>query len=153
MKVSKKFEYALRALLFMASRENEKTFLIKEIAQENGIPKKFLELILLELKNAGILASKRGVSGGYRFLLPPSQIMVLDVYRAIEGELEPTECIRMGEVDCESAVSAEWCSIRALMEGIKERIEDQMNKWSVKKMADFERELRAKSAENLIFHI
>jgi Rrf2 family protein len=153
MKVSKKLEYALRALLYMASRENEKTFLIKEIAEANGIPKKFLELILLELKNAGILTSKRGVSGGYRFFMPPSQIMALDVFRAIEGEVEPTECLRMGDAECEKAVSPDWCAIRALMEGIKERIEDQMGKWSIKKMADYERDLRAKSEENFIFHI
>jgi Rrf2 family protein len=74
MKVSKKLEYALRALIFMASREHEKIFLIKNIAALNGIPKKFLELILLELKNAGLLSSKRGVSGGYRFFIPRSKV-------------------------------------------------------------------------------
>ncbi len=153
MKVSKKFEYALRALLFMAGRENEKTFLIKDIAKANGIPKKFLELILLDLKNAGILTSKRGVSGGYRFYVPPADIAVLDVYRAIEGEVEPTECIRLGDVECETAILPEWCAIRALMGGIKELIEGQMGAWSIKKMADYERELRARSAENLVFHI
>ncbi len=153
MKVSKKLEYALRALIFMASREHEKIFLIKNIAELNGIPKKFLELILLELKNAGILSSKRGVSGGYRFFIPPSQISVLDVYRAIEGNIEPTECIRSGDADCESAVASEWCAIRALMEEVKVRLEDQMKKWSIKKMADLERELRSKSAESMMFHI
>lgn len=153
MKVSKKLEYAMRALIFMASREHEKNFLIKDIAALNGIPKKFLELILLELKNAGILSSKRGVSGGYRFFIPPSQISVLDVYRAIEGEVEPTECVRMGDADCESAVEPEWCAIRALMEDVKVRLEDEMKKWSIKKMADLERELRSKSAESMVFHI
>ncbi|NIS74103.1 MAG: Rrf2 family transcriptional regulator [Deltaproteobacteria bacterium] len=153
MKVSKKLEYALRALIFMASREHEKIFLIKNIASLNGIPKKFLELILLELKNAGILSSKRGVSGGYRFFTPPSQISVLDVYRAIEGEIEPTECVRRVDADCESAVEPEWCAIRALMEDVKVRLEDQMKKWSIKKMADLERELRSKSAESMVFHI
>ncbi|NIO15405.1 MAG: Rrf2 family transcriptional regulator [Deltaproteobacteria bacterium] len=153
MKVSKKFEYALRALLFMAGRENEKTFLIKDIAEANGIPKKFLELILLDLKNAGILTSKRGVSGGYRFFVPPAEVTVLDVYRAIEGEVEPTECIRLGNVECETAVSPECCAIRSLMGGIKELIEEEMGAWSIKKMADHDRELRARSAENFVFHI
>lgn len=153
MRVSKKLEYALRALLYMASREQEKTFLIKEIAASNGIPKKFLELILLELKNAGILSSKRGVSGGYRFFQPPSRIFVLDVYRAIEGDIEPIECLRMGDFECESTVSQKWCAIRAMMEEMKELLEGQMKRWSIKKMADLEKELKAKSTESMMFHI
>lgn len=153
MKVSKKFEYALRALVYMAGRETQKTFLIKDIADSNGIPKKFLELILLELKNAGLLVSKRGVSGGYRFFRSPSQISVLDVYRAIEGDLEPTECTRNMNSQCESVAIPEWCAIRAVMDEVKKRLEDQMKKWSIKKMTEYEKEKKLKGDGNVMFYI
>src|SRR3989337_3144093 len=65
MRLSKKAEYALWALIYAARHPEGTTFQIKELAERNRIPKKFLELILLELKNAGIVESRRGVGGGY----------------------------------------------------------------------------------------
>jgi len=65
MRLSKKTEYALRALIYAARSPEGTSFQIRDLAEKNGIPKKFLELILLELKNAGVLTSRRGVGGGY----------------------------------------------------------------------------------------
>ena len=64
MHLSKKTEYAFRALIYAARFPEGTTFQIRDLAEKNGIPKKFLELILLELKNAGMLSSRRGVGGG-----------------------------------------------------------------------------------------
>jgi len=153
MRVSKKLEYAVRALVYMASQENVKSFLIRDIASTNKIPKKFLELILLELKNGGLLSSKRGVSGGYSFFLPPTRITLLDVYRTIEGEMEPTECTRDIEGECEAAVEPGWCGLRVVMSEMKKTLEGNLGKWTIKKLADLERELKEKSGREIMYYI
>src|SRR5512145_877997 len=87
MRLSKKTEYALRALIYAAGFPEGTTFQIKDLAAKNDIPKKFLELILLELKNAGILTSRRGVGGGYILARRPDAIRSSEIIQAIEGPL------------------------------------------------------------------
>src|SRR4030067_798491 len=87
MRLSKKTEYALRALIYAARHPEGTTFQIKELAVRNGIPKKFLELILLELKNAGIVVSRRGVGGGYLLALRPEAIRSSEILEAAEGPI------------------------------------------------------------------
>jgi Rrf2 family protein len=89
MRLSKKAEYGLRALIYAARFPDGTTFQIKDLAEKNGIPKKFLELILLELKNAGILRSRRGVGGGYLLGRRPDTIRSSEILRAIEGPVAP----------------------------------------------------------------
>lgn len=84
VRISKKCEYALRAL-FAIARQPERQFSIGELARREGIPTKFLEQILLGLRHAGILQSKRGVGGGYGLRRPPGQIHVGEVIRAMDG--------------------------------------------------------------------
>ncbi len=85
MRLSKKTEYALRALIYAARYPEGTTFQIRDLAEKNGIPKKFLELILLELKNAGILESRRGVGGGYLLARRPETIRAEEIVEAFEG--------------------------------------------------------------------
>src|SRR4030067_3755033 len=85
MRLSKKTEYALRALIYAAQHAEGTTSQIKELAERNRIPKKFLELILLELKNAGIVESRRGVGGGYLLVRRPEEIRSPEIIQAIEG--------------------------------------------------------------------
>ncbi|RMG58306.1 MAG: Rrf2 family transcriptional regulator [Deltaproteobacteria bacterium] len=153
MRLSKKLEYAIRALIYMASKGRGRTFLIRDIASNNEIPKKFLELILLDLKNAGILTSKRGVSGGYAFLRDPSEITLLEVFRAIEGELDPTECMREMKEKCEGQADPSWCALKAVMEDMKRTVEEMLSRWTIEKIVALEKELKARSAENLMFYI
>ncbi len=87
MRLSKKTEYGLRALIYAARFPAGTTFQIKDLADRNGIPKKFLELILLELKNAGILRSRRGVGGGYLLARRPEDIRSTEIIEAVEGPL------------------------------------------------------------------
>src|SRR5512144_2063197 len=89
MRLSKKTEYALRALIYAARFPERTTFQIRDLAEKNGIPKKFLELILLELKNAGILRSRRGVGGGYLLARRPESIRSTEIIQAVEGSLAP----------------------------------------------------------------
>jgi Rrf2 family protein len=91
MRLSKKSEYALRALVYAARFPEGTTFQIRDLAEKNGIPKKFLELILLDLKKAGILSSRRGVGGGYLLARRPDTVRAGEIIEAFEGPLTAGE--------------------------------------------------------------
>lgn len=97
MKLSKKAEYAMRALLAMARAPETVTFSIQDIAVQERIPLKFLEQILLTLKNGGLLRSKRGVGGGYQFQKAPARISLGDVIALIDGPFDPMPCSAVGD--------------------------------------------------------
>jgi len=77
--------------MLLARRYDEEAVKIREIASEEELPEKFLELILLELKHARVVESVRGAKGGYRLKRPPSQIFLGEVIRTIDGPLAPFE--------------------------------------------------------------
>ncbi|HEY6303163.1 MAG TPA: Rrf2 family transcriptional regulator [Terriglobales bacterium] len=89
MKVSQKGLYALQALMVLTRRYNQGAIRIRDIAYEENLPEKFLELILLELKSARILESVRGAKGGYRLRRTPSEIRLSEIIRLIDGPLAP----------------------------------------------------------------
>jgi Rrf2 family protein len=89
MKISQKGLYALQAMMMLARRYNQGATRIRDIAYEEGLPEKFLELILLELKNARIVESVRGAKGGYQLRRPASEIHLSEIIRLIDGPLAP----------------------------------------------------------------
>ena len=89
MKISQKGLYALQAMMVLARRYEQGAVRIRDIAYEEGLPEKFLELILLELKNARMLESVRGAKGGYMLRRPPSEIYLAEIIRLIDGALAP----------------------------------------------------------------
>jgi len=89
MKISQKGLYALQALMMLARHHNQGAIRIRDIAYEEVLPEKFLELILLELKNARLVESVRGAKGGYRLRRAPSEIRLSEVIRLIDGPLAP----------------------------------------------------------------
>jgi len=89
MKISQKGLYALQAMMMLARHFQQGAIKIREIAYEEGLPEKFLELILLELKNARLVESVRGAKGGYRLRRDPSQIPLSEIIRLIDGPLAP----------------------------------------------------------------
>ena len=89
MKVSQKGLYALQALMVLARRYRQGAIRIRDIAYEENLPEKFLELILLELKNARMVESVRGAKGGYQLKRPPNQIFLSEVIRTIYVPLAP----------------------------------------------------------------
>jgi Rrf2 family protein len=93
--LSKKTQYAFKALTFMAERKKEGPVLIAEIAKRKKIPLKFLENILLELKKAGILESKKGKGGGYFFKVDPQTVRLAQVMRLIEGPIALLPCVSL----------------------------------------------------------
>ena len=89
MKISQKGLYALQAMMMLARHRNQGAIRIRDIAYEEELPEKFLELILLELKNARMVESVRGAKGGYQLRRPPSEIRLSEVIRLIDGPLAP----------------------------------------------------------------
>src|SRR5690349_24392652 len=89
MKISQKGLYALQALMMLGRRYNQGAIRIRDIAYEEELPEKFLELILLELKNARMVESVRGAKGGYALRRPPSEIRLAEIIRLIDGPLAP----------------------------------------------------------------
>ena len=89
MKISQKGLYALQAMMTLARRHDQGAIKIREIAADSDLPEKFLELILLELKNARMVESVRGARGGYRLRRDPADIPLSDIIRLIDGPLAP----------------------------------------------------------------
>lgn len=89
MKISQKGLYALQATMMLARHYQQGAIKIRDIAYEEDLPEKFLELILLELKNARIVESARGAKGGYQLRRPPSEIRLSEIIRLIDGPLAP----------------------------------------------------------------
>src|ERR1700736_1417166 len=89
MKISQKGLYALQAMMMLARKYQQGAIRIRDIAYEENLPEKFLELILLELKNARIVESVRGAKGGYQLRRDPAEIRLSEIIRLIDGPLAP----------------------------------------------------------------
>jgi len=111
VKISQKGLYALEAMMTLARRHDQGAIKIRDIAAESDLPEKFLELILLELKNARIVDSVRGARGGYRLRREPSEIRLSDIIRLIDGPLAP-----MGDAEQLRGLIAKDADHRALYE-------------------------------------
>jgi Rrf2 family protein len=96
MRLSKKAEYALRAMVAIGRRDQRRPVAIHELSESERIPVKFLEQILLELKNGGLLRSKRGVGGGYLLNRAPSEISLREVVELMDGPFVPMACALPG---------------------------------------------------------
>lgn len=111
--ISQKAKYALRALVALSRIPAGESLMISEISREQVIPKKFLEQILLELKRAGIVMSKRGRLGGYGLLKAPEQITFGEVLRLIDGPIAPLPCLsKIAYRKCADCGDEESCEIR-----------------------------------------
>jgi Rrf2 family protein len=93
--LSKKAQYALKALAYLAKHYQAKPVLITEVAEKKKIPLKFLESILLGLKRAGILDSKMGKGGGYFLRLPPETVSLASVIRVVDGPIAMLPCVSL----------------------------------------------------------
>src|SRR6185436_14467593 len=122
MKLSLRGEYALRALLLLGLHYDQRVIPIQTISTQQNIPKKFLEQILNDLKSAGILESKRGVSGGYRLARRPEEISLASVVRHIEGALAPVSCVSERFYEKCSCPDESRCAIRSVMKEIRDAI-------------------------------
>ena len=114
--ITQKMKYALKALLVLgdeAKKENPLPLTIEEIARRSGTPKRFLEHILLEVRNAGVIASTRGRSGGYSLIKRPAEVAVSELLRLIDGPIAPLPCLsRRAYQRCEDCTDEASCRIR-----------------------------------------
>lgn len=121
--LSKRTQYSLRALYALARNHGRGPTLIATLAHEEAIPKKFLEQILLALKNAGLVDSKKGKGGGYTLARPPAQITLASVIRMIEGPLAPLPCASETRFrKCEECVDIETCGTRIVMRDVRDAV-------------------------------
>jgi Rrf2 family protein len=110
--LSKKCQYALHALIYLANLDQATSVTIGEVAKEKSIPKKFLEAILLELKNAGILGSKKGKTGGYYLIRKPDQVPIIEVIRHIDGAVAMLPWVSLNFYDsCGMCEDEKTCTI------------------------------------------
>ncbi len=111
--LSKKCKYAIHALVYLAERYQEGPVHIQEIAEKKNIPKKFLEAILLELRKAKILHSKKGKGGGYYLYQKPSQVNLMEIMRLMDGPIAMLPCVSLNYYErCEECRSEKNCGIR-----------------------------------------
>ncbi len=111
--ISQKAKYALRALVALCRARPGEPLMISQISREQGIPKKFLEQILLELKRHGIVASYRGRLGGYALLKAPERITFGEILRLIDGPIAPLPCLStIAYRRCAASRDESTCEIR-----------------------------------------
>lgn len=118
--LSKKTKYALKALLALAEHGGDGHLRIEDIAREQRIPRKFLELILLQLRNQGLLESRKGKGGGYRLARDPRRIYLGQIVRMFDGPLAPVPCASQTAyrpcLDCRDEAS---CGVRLAMMDVR----------------------------------
>ncbi|MCI0468301.1 MAG: Rrf2 family transcriptional regulator, partial [Beijerinckiaceae bacterium] len=111
--LTKKGKYGLKAMVHLAGRPAGEATLVNDIASANGIPKKFLDTILGELRNAGFVFSKKGKGGGYTLARPAEEIMVGHVVRVLDGPLAPIACASKNSYRrCEDCDDEDHCCVR-----------------------------------------
>lgn len=117
--IAKKTKYALKALTRLALDEGKGPVLIADLAESEGIPKKFLEAILLELKNHGVLYSKKGKGGGYTLAKPAGSIMLGSIIRMLEGPIAPLACVSQTAYRrCDECPDEATCGVRIVMKEV-----------------------------------
>jgi Rrf2 family protein len=143
--ISKKSKYALNALVHLSRRFGEGPLLISTIAEEENIPQKFLENILLELRNSGILGSKKGKGGGYYLRKPPEEVSVAQVLRLFDGAIALLPCVTFTFYErCEECKDEETCAIRETFQQVRDESVRIFKNHTLKTLVDREKALAKK---------
>jgi Rrf2 family protein len=111
--------YALKALTVLAGADHQKPVLIGDLAEREAIPRKFLEAILRELKQHGILTAQRGRGGGYSLRLQPEEITLASVIRALDGPIAPVPCLsRTAYRKCDECKDERTCGVKLVLKDL-----------------------------------
>lgn len=133
MLLSKKTRYAMMAMVKLAREYGKGAILISEIAKSENIPQRFLENILLELKNAGLLGSKLGKSGGYYLIRKPEEVTLSDIIRHFEGTIAMLSCVSEKSYQpCEFCKDEEKCKIRHIFKTVRDSSFEIFSRTSLK---------------------
>ena len=136
MRLSKRGEYGLRAMIFIAAASNSHQgengmVQTKDIAEKENIPAKYLEQILLTLKNAGLLHSKMGVGGGYYLGRPASEINLGQVFRILDGPVAPIRCVSQMAYEPCGCPDEATCGLRLTMLDVRNAIANILDRTSL----------------------
>lgn len=124
MKISTKGRYALRMMIDLAQHKNEGYLALKDIAERQGISKKYLEQIVPVLNRMELLHANRGFQGGYKLARKPEEYTIGEILRATEGSLAPISCLDCGHPECERT---DHCITLPFWRGLHQAIEDYVN--------------------------
>src|SRR3954463_5928874 len=142
MKLSVRGEYALRALLVLGLNYDQPVVRIQTISDQQNIPKRFLEQILNDLKSAGVVQSKRGVSGGYRLARSPEEITLASIIRHVEGALAPVSCVSERFYEKCSCPDESRCAIRSVMKQVRAAVVQIAERVTIADLCERSRELQ-----------
>lgn len=137
MKISTKGRYALRMMLDLAEHQNDGFIALKDIAQRQGISKKYLEQIIPMLNSPELLQTNRGFQGGYRLAQSPDKYTVGMILRLTEGSLAPVACLAQSPNTCERADS---CTTLYVWQGLDKVISEYLNGITLQDILNHERE-------------
>ena len=134
--LTKKGKYGLKALVHLSKMPPGQLAFVGDIAAKNNIPKKFLDAILGELRNAGFVQSRKGKEGGYRLAKLPSEIKIGHVVRVLDGPLAPIPCASRSQYqrceDCDEAT----CQVRHMMLEVRHAVAELLDNRSLAAMRD-----------------
>ena len=135
--LTKKAKYGLKALVHLATVEPGRPELVNDIAEAEQIPKKFLDAILADLRNAGFVHSKKGKGGGYALARPPKEISIGAVVRALDGPLAPIQCASKTVYRrCDDCTNEKHCAVRLVMLQVREAIAGVLDNTTLEEMRD-----------------
>jgi len=130
-----KGKYGLKALVHLSSLPPGETTQAIDIAETNRIPKKFLDAILGELRNAGIVHSKKGPGGGYMLARPPGDIKLGYVIRTLDGPLAPIACAsRTAYQPCDDCADVDACAVRLTMMKVRDAMSEILDRLTLADM-------------------
>lgn len=132
MHLSKRGEYGLRAMIYLGRISDEhRRATIGEIAEHENVPAKYLEQILLTLKNAGVLQSKMGIGGGYYLARPPQEITLGEIKRILDGPIAPIRCVSQVAYEPCGCPDEGNCGLRMAMQDVRDAISDILDQTSL----------------------
>jgi Rrf2 family protein len=144
--ISKKCKYALKALVRLGQEYGGSLVLTDDIAKSEHIPKKFLELILLDLKRAGYVRSKQGTKGGYRLVQDPSQITLAEIYRLFDGAIALTPCVSQKFYEaCDDCPDEKRCRLKRVFVDVREKTYDLLAGITLESFLDDSQPLKSAS--------
>lgn len=150
--LSSKAKYALRAILRLAESAADSTWLqTGDIAEQEQVPRKFLEAILVQLRDHGIIESRRGAHGGHRFLRDPAAVSVADIIRILDGPLALTPCAsRTRFRQCPDCVDVNECRLQPLMQQARDAVAGVLETCSLAQLATTHRPAKRQPARRTI---
>ena len=120
--LTRKGKYGLKAMIALAKEHGGGPVLIGDLAEQEAIPKKFLESILLALKHRGLVQSRKGPGGGYQLGRAPDEISVGDIIRALDGPLALVSCVsQTAYAPCEECVTEKECAVRRIFQQVRDQ--------------------------------